>query len=106
MALTKAFLGMLQKAPAGRVVFTCSSTPNYVLRKEFTLDQVRRSAPEHQEDMLQQYGRAKLCIATFTKELQRQFANLPPGSCSLRADCFHPGAVGSNIFSAARPYLD
>jgi len=105
MSLTLALLDLLQQAPNGRVVFTCSSTPNY-LRKAFALNQVHRFSPEQHDDMFLQYGRAKFCIATFTKELQRRLVHdANAQQQTLRVDCFHPGPVGSNIWHSAKTYL-
>jgi NAD(P)-dependent dehydrogenase (short-subunit alcohol dehydrogenase family) len=112
--LTMALLDLLKQAPDGRIIYTCSSSANMIellSLKPFRVSHIKAGANEADDNDFFHYARAKLCIALLTKSLQSRLDNaaLHNGEeckrSNVTVNCFHPGAVGSNIWMAGKRFM-
>lgn len=87
-ALTLLLLPLLERAPQGRIVMTSS-----VAHKWKDIDRADLNTEKGYNRFLA-YGRSKLCVLLFTRELARRLA--AEGS-RVTVNAAHPGIVASNI---------
>lgn len=87
-ALTLLLLPLLERAPQGRVVMTSS-----VAHKWSGIDRNDLNTERHYNRFLA-YGRSKLCVLLFTRELARRLA---ASGSRVTVNAAHPGIVASNI---------
>lgn len=87
-ALTLLLLPLLERAPQGRVVMTSS-----VAHKWSGIDRNDLNSEKHYNRFLA-YGRSKLCVLLFARELARRLA---ASGSRVTVNAAHPGIVASNI---------
>jgi NAD(P)-dependent dehydrogenase (short-subunit alcohol dehydrogenase family) len=110
--LTREFLPLLSQASTStsksRVVNTCSSTSNMLyLLPSFRLSQLEPFSSAAHDPSLMNYARAKFCLKYWVKLLHLKLLSheIPGVHQPVLVNSFHPGAVGSNIFSPLRRLL-
>ena len=98
-------------SPSSRIVVTCSSTSNMIyLLPSFQVSQLESYTPQAKDDpSILNYIRAKYCLKLWVKLLHskmiRHEIEYQQSGQEILITSFHPGAVGTNIFTPLRPFL-
>mmetsp|Transcript_518 Transcript_518/g.1079 ORF Transcript_518/g.1079 Transcript_518/m.1079 type:complete len:298 (-) Transcript_518:250-1143(-) len=91
--LTVGLLDLMKKSAPSRIVITSSGA-----HKFDRFDVSNLQCEKKQYRAMRHYGLSKLCNVLFTRELARRLAaDAWEGSRRVTVNCFHPGAVGTNM---------